>query len=137
VYPFRGIDRRAARRQRWPMRLLMAALGLLAWMAAPHGNSRAAGAVEPIVVVQEARTAEKGKKTIQHLAVLKNAGDRSVHGLRVTIELYDFFGKLLWAGTATPTPASLRPGDTATLSLPTPDLPAHRRTAYRFDYRAR
>ena len=119
------------------MRSPIVALVLLGWLAAPHGLSSAVAALEPIVVLQETRTAEKGKKTVQHLAVLKNAGDRPVHGLRVTVELYDFFGKLLWVRTATPTPASLRPGDTATLSLPTPDLPAHRRTAYRFDYRSR
>jgi hypothetical protein len=94
-----------------------------------------ARAIESIVVLQETRTAEKGKKTVQHVAVLKNAGDRPVRGLRVTVELYDFFGKLLWARTTAPSPAALRPGDTATLSLPTPDLPAHRRTAYRFDHR--
>ena len=105
----------------------MAALDVLAG-AAP-------ATAEVIVVLQETRTPEKGKKTVQHLAVLKNASDRPVRNLRVTVELYDYFGALLWARTATPRPASLRPGDTATLSLPTPDLPAHRRTAYRFEYK--
>ena len=90
---------------------------------------------EVITVVQETRIPGKGKKTVQHSAVLKNAGDRPVRGLRVTVELYDYFGALLWARTTTPAPASLRPGETATLSIPTPDLPAHRRTAYRFEYR--
>lgn len=116
------------------MRSLAIALGL-AGLVLPLGISPGRAAVEPIVVLQETRTVEKGKKTVLHLAVLKNASDRPVRGLRVTVELYDFFGKLLWARTATPSPASLRPGDTATLSVPTPDLPAHRRTAYRFDYR--
>jgi len=115
------------------------------WLAAMPiwGSMIALGAVavaplaaaEVIVVLQETRTPEKGKKTVQHLAMLKNAGDRPVHNLRVTVELYDYFGALLWARTATPRPASLRPGDTATLSMPTPDLPAHRRTAYRFEYK--
>ena len=91
---------------------------------------------EDVIVVQETRTPDKGKKTVEHSAVLKNAGSRSVRNLRVTIELYDYFGALLWARTASPHPASLRPGDTATLSLTTPHLPEHRRTAYRFDYRA-
>jgi len=50
------------------------------------------------------------------------------------VELCDYFGKLLWARTVVPTPASLKPADTATLSLLTPDLEAHRRTRYRFDY---
>ena len=103
-------------------------MGLLA-VAAP-----AAG--EDVIVVQETRTAEKGKRTVQHSAVLKNTGNRAVRHLRVTVELYDFFGALLWARTASPNPTSLRPGDTATLSLTTPHLPEHRRTAYRFDYRA-
>ena len=39
-----------------------------------------------------------------------------VHGLRVTVESYDFFGKLLWVRTAVPVPSVLGPGDTATLS---------------------
>src|SRR5688500_3930270 len=101
-------------------------------------TSLAAGAptcAEVITVVQETRIPEKGKKTVQHAAIFKNAGDRPVRGLRVTVELYDYFGALLWARTTTPAPASLRPGETATLSIPTPDLPAHRRTAYRFEYR--
>ena len=99
------------------------------------GRPAAAGAIDSIVVLQETRTVDKGKKTVRHLAVVRNASDRPVRGLRITVELYDYFGKLLWARTATPSPASLRPGDTATLSLDTPDLPAHRRTAYRFDSR--
>ena len=90
---------------------------------------------EDVIVLQETRIAEKGKRTVQHSAVLKNAGNRAVRNLRVTVELYDFFGALLWARTASPSPTSLRPGDTATLSLRTPHLPEHRRTAYRFDYR--
>jgi hypothetical protein len=104
-------------------------------VVAPAGPA----AAEEIVVLQETRTPEKdkrSKKTVLHLAVLKNTGSRAVQHLRVTIELYDHFGALLWARTASPSPTSLRPGDTATLSLTTPHLPEHRRTAYRFDYRA-
>ena len=104
-------------------------------VVAPAG----AAAAEEIVVLQETRTPEKdkrSKKTVLHLAVLKNTGNRALRNLRVTIELYDHFGALLWARTASPSPTSLRPGDTATLSLTTPHLPEHRRTAYRFDYRA-
>jgi hypothetical protein len=104
-------------------------------VVAPAGPA----AAEDIVVLQETRTAEKdkrSKKTVLHLAVLKNTGNRPVRSLRVTVELYDHFGALLWARTASPSPTSLRPGDTATLSLTTPHLPEHRRTAYRFDYRA-
>ncbi len=99
----------------------------------------APAAAEEIVVLQETRTPEKdkrSKKTVLHLAVLKNTGNRALRNLRVTVELYDHFGALLWARTASPSPTSLRPGDTATLSLPTPYLPEHRRTAYRFDYRS-
>jgi len=114
------------------MRGLLVVLALLA-----HALAGPSEASEVISVLQENRTRELGKKTVQHLAVLRNTGDRPVHGLRVTVELYDFFGALLWARTVTPAPASLRPGDTATLSLATPDLPAHRRTRYRFDYRQR
>ena len=89
---------------------------------------------EVITVVQETRTREKGRKIVQHSAIFKNAGDRPVRGLRVTVELYDYFGALLWARTTSPAPSSLRPGETATLSIPTPDLADHRRTAYRFEY---
>ena len=131
MYRMLDIDGSGTVGERGRMRPLAGALMLLVVVA----SARASAAVEAIVVLQETRTVEKGKKTVQHLAVLRNASDRPVRGLRVTVELYDFFGKLLWARTATPSPAALRPGDTATLSLPTPDLPAHRRTAYRFDYR--
>jgi hypothetical protein len=102
------------------------------------GSAVAAG--EPgdaVSVLQETRTREPGKKTVQHVALLKNTSTRPVRGLRVTVELYDFFGKLLWARTVSPAPSSLRPGDTATLSVATPDLPAYRQTRYRFDYRGR
>ena len=108
--------------------MAVALMGLAA-MAAP-----AAG--EDVIVVQETRTPDKARKSVQHSVVLRNTGSRAVRQLRVTIELYDHFGALLWARTASPSPTSLRPGDAATLSLTTPHLPEHRRTAYRFDYRA-
>ena len=91
---------------------------------------------DAVVVLQETRVPEPGKtKAVRHMAVLKNASVRPVRGLRVTVELYDYFGKLLWARTAVPVPASLAPGATATLSVSTPDLPAYRTTRYRFQYR--
>lgn len=92
---------------------------------------------EPIVAVQESRTRSPGKKTVQHVAVVKNRSERPVHALRVMVELHDYFGAVLWARSVVPVPASLRPGETATLTLVTPDLPAHRRTVYRFEYRPR
>ena len=92
---------------------------------------------ESIVAVQESRTRSPNGKTVQHVAVLKNRGERPVHGLRVMVELHDYFGAVLWARSVVPVPASLRPGETATLAVATPDLPAHRRTVYRFEYRAR
>jgi hypothetical protein len=69
------------------------------------------------------------------VALLKNTSSQHIRGLRVTVELYDSFGKLLWTKTVTPGPASLRPDETASLSVTTPDLDAYKRTAYRFDYR--
>ena len=69
------------------------------------------------------------------MAVLQNTAPYPVYGLRVTVELADYFGAVLWARTAVPSPSSLRPGDTATLALDTPQLDRHRRTRYRFDYR--
>ena len=104
------------------------ALGLL--VAAPGWGQDA------VVVLQETRVPEPGKKkAIRHMAVLKNTSVRPLRGLRVTVELYDYFGTLLWARTAVPVPSSLGPGATATLSLTMPDLPAHRTTKYRFQHR--
>ena len=117
-----------------------AIVALMTLMALGAVAPAGAAAAEEIVVLQETRTPGQDKrstkKTVLHLAVLKNTGNRALRHLRVTIELYDHFGALLWARTASPSPTSLRPGDTATLSLTTPHLPEHRRTAYRFDYRA-
>lgn len=96
-----------------------------------------ARAQDGLTVLQESRAREPGRRTVQHLAVLKNTSPRPLRDLRVTVELYDYFGKLLWARTVTPAPSSLRPGETATVSVATPDLPAHRQTRYRFDYRPR
>jgi hypothetical protein len=91
---------------------------------------------EPVVVLQETRTpVGKGQRqSIQHVVLLKNVSSEPVRGLRVTVEFYDFFGKLLWSRTAVPTPASLAPGDTASLSLSTPRLDSMSRTRYRFEY---
>jgi hypothetical protein len=96
-----------------------------------------AGPGDPVVVVQETRTPVVSRKhrSVQHVVLLKNASPYPVRGLRVTVEFYDFFGKLLLVRTGTPVPASLRPGDTATLSLSTPTLEAARQTRYRFQYR--
>jgi hypothetical protein len=93
-------------------------------------------ASDPVVVVQETRTplVSKQRRSVQHVALLKNVSASPVRGLRVTVEFYDFFGKLLWVRTAVPVPASLGPGDTATLSLSTPTLDGARQTRYRFAY---
>jgi len=95
-----------------------------------------AEATDPVVVVQETRTpgGMKQRPSIQHVVLLKNISSSPVHRLRVTVEFYDFFGKILWARTAVPTPASLGPGETATLSLSTPRLESMSRTHYRFEY---
>ena len=110
----------------------IAALLLAVTFAAPGEAS------EPVIVLQETRTpvGTKQRPSVQHIVVLKNVSTSSVRGLRVTVELYDFFGKLLWTRTAVPTPASLGPGDTATLSLSTPRLESMSRTRYRFEYGA-
>jgi len=98
---------------------------------------------DDIAVLQETRTPEQARPprdsrkhaTVRHVALLKNTSNRPVRALRVSVELYDFFGKLLWARTVIPTPSALGPGETATLSLSTPDLDAYRKTRYRFEYR--
>ena len=100
---------------------------------------------DDVVVVHEARTPETGgdgrgprrSGKIRHVAVIRNASAQPIRGLRVTVELRDYFGQVLWAAATTPTPSSLKPGETATLSLLTPNLEAYRKTGYRFDYRGR
>jgi hypothetical protein len=116
------------------MRRAALALVLAGLLAAPVG----AGG-DAISVVQESRTLERAKRqkksTVEHVALLKNTSSRAVRALRVTVELYDSFGTLLWARTVTPGPSSLRPGETASLSLSTPHLESYKKTVYRFDYR--
>ena len=115
------------------MKGAIAALWLLSAALAAPGE-----ASEAVVVVQETRTpvVSKQRRTAQHVVVLKNVSAAPVRGLRVTVEFYDFFGKLLWVRTAVPVPSALGPGDTATLSLSTPALDAARQTRYRFAYGA-
>jgi len=92
---------------------------------------------DAVAVLQETRTRLPGKKQglVEHVALLRNTSPQALRGLRVTVELYDSFGKLLWVRTVTPGPSSLRPGETASMSLVTPHLEAYKRTVYRFDYR--
>src|SRR5262245_30318229 len=114
------------------MRSILAALVLLV------ATVTVARAGDAVIVLQETRTRLPGKKQsqVEHVALLKNVSSQPIHALRVTVELYDPFGKLLWVRTARPGPSSLRPGDTASLSLSTPYLEAYKKTVYRFDYRA-
>jgi len=113
---------------------MVAALCLGTFLVAP------VEAGEPVVVIQETRTPVVSKKAhgapqgVEHVVVLKNVSPYPVRGLRVRVEFYDFFGKILLVRTGTPVPSSLGPGDTATLSLPTPRLEAARQTRYRFEY---
>ena len=113
------------------MKRAIAALWLLSTALAARSEAN-----DAVVVVQETRTpvVSKQRRTAQHVVVLKNVSAAPVRGLRVTVEFYDFFGKLLWVRTAVPVPSSLGPGDTATLSLSTPSLDAARQTRYRFAY---
>ena len=117
------------------MRRAALALVLVAALVAP-----AAAGGDAVSVVQETRTLERAtrrqkKSTVEHVALLKNTSAQAVRGLRVTVELYDTFGKLLWSRTVTPGPSALRPGETASLSVSTPHLEAYKKTVYRFDYR--
>jgi hypothetical protein len=109
-------------------------LAALLWFAVALASPAEAG--DPVVVVQETRTPVVSKKhrTVQHVVLLKNVSPYPVRGLRVTVEFYDFFGKLLLVRSGTPVPASLGPGDTATLSVSTPTLEAARKTRYRVQY---
>jgi hypothetical protein len=92
---------------------------------------------DAVVVLQERRTRVHGKKpVVAHVALVKNTSSQRIQGLRVTVELHDSFGKLLWARTVTPGPSSLKPGDTASLSVSTPDPADYKKTVYRFEYRA-
>jgi len=109
-------------------------LAALLWIAVALASP--AEASDPVVVVQETRTpvVSKGHRAVQHVVLLMNVSPYPVRGLRVTVEFYDFFGKLLLVRTGSPVPATLGPGDTATLSLSTPTLEAARKTRYRFQY---
>jgi hypothetical protein len=108
----------------------LAALCLALALASP------AEAGDPVVVLQETRTPVVSRKHrgVQHVVLVKNVSPYPVRGLRVTVEFYDFFGKLLLVRTGSPVPASLGPSDTATLSLSTPTLEAARKTCYRVQY---
>jgi len=92
---------------------------------------------EKRTVSPEKRTRQKGKRhePVEHVALIQNTSPRSIHALRVTVELHDAFGKLLWTHTVTPGPSSLGPGETASLSVSTPNPPDYKKTVYRFDYR--
>ncbi len=122
------------------MRCLWSLFVLLTFAGFPPATSGSDG--DPVTVVQETRTPAAAKKkpgahhapSIQHVALLKNSGSRTVRVVRVTVEFYDFFGKILWAKTAVPVPSRIEPGATATLSLSTPTLEAARRTRYRMEY---
>ena len=90
-------------------------LAALLWIGVALASAAEAG--DPAVVVQETCTPVVSKKhrPAQPVVLLKNISPYPVRGLRVTVEFYDFFGKLLLARTGTPVPASLGPGHTATL----------------------
>jgi hypothetical protein len=123
------------------MRCLCSVFVLLTFACFPPAASGSDG--DPVRVVQETRTPVAAKKdpgarqapSVQHIALLKNSGPRPVRVVRVTVEFYDFFGKILWAKSAVPVPSRLEPGATATLSLSTPALEAARHTRYRMEYR--
>src|SRR5512147_1704857 len=93
----------------------------------------AALAGDAVSVLQERRTRGVGKKArgVEHVALLKNTSSQAIRGLRVTVELHDSFGKLLWSRTVTPGPSALDPGETASLSVSTPDLSDYKKTVYR------
>jgi len=122
------------------MRYWCSALALLAIAAFAHAALATDG--DPVVVVQETRTPAGAQRksgahhppSVQHIALLQNSGPRPVRVVRVTVEFYDFFGKILWAKSAVPVPSRIEPGATATLSFSTPALEAARRTHYRMEY---
>ena len=122
------------------MKYWCSALLLLAFVAFARPALAADG--DPVVIVQETRTPAAAQKrpgahhapSVQHVALLRNSGPRPVRVVRVTVEFYDFFGKILWAKSAVPVPTRIEPGGTATLSLSTPALEAARRTRYRIEY---
>jgi len=123
------------------MRYWCSAFALLAFAAFVRPALATDG--DPVVVVQETRTPGAAQRkpggahpapSVQHVALLRNRGPRPVRVVRVTVEFYDFFGKILWAKSAVPVPSRMEPGGTATISLSTPALEAARRTRYRMEY---
>jgi hypothetical protein len=96
----------------------------------PAPGSAAADAA--IALVEERQVPRANGKAVQHLAVLRNTGSVPVRGLRVTVELQDYFGKLLWAKTVGPMPSTIQPGETALVSVTAPRLSDQSRIRYRF-----
>jgi hypothetical protein len=91
---------------------------------------------DAVTVLQERRTRVPGKKpAVEHVALMKNTSAHSIRGLRVTVELHDSFGKLLWTRTVTPGPSSLKPGDTGLAVGVHARSADYKKTVYRFDYR--
>lgn len=95
-----------------------------------------AEAGDPVIVWQETRTPVSTTKPrgVRYAVILRNVSASPVTRLRVTVELYDFFGKLLWTRTVLPIPASLAAGDTTTLTFTTPHLESVSQTRYRIGY---
>jgi hypothetical protein len=111
----------------------MRALFLVLALAVLADQSAAGDAV---TVLQERRTRLPGKKpVVEHVALVKNVSSQRVRALRVTVELHDTFGKLLWTRTVAPGPSTLKPGETASLSVAAPELADYKKTVYRFEYR--
>jgi hypothetical protein len=112
------------------MRALLVALALAMLVDQSAAN-------DVLTVLQERRTRLPGKKPlVEHVALVKNVSPQRIRALRVTVELHDTFGKLLWRRTVTPGPSALKPGETASLSVSAPELADYKKTVYRFEYRA-
>jgi hypothetical protein len=113
--------------------LAIALSALLLAVVGPRGVC--AAAAEVIALVEERQVPQADGKTVQYFVRLRNTGAVPVRGLRVTVELQDYFGKLLWARTASTMPGAIEPGETAMLSVTAPHLRDYNRTRYRFHYR--
>jgi len=130
-----------------PVSRALVVVGFLAAALAADGEAtRAIGRpgealAGSLVVVEEHKgPAQPGRKKgrsegVQLMAVVRNVSGLPARNVRATLELVDYFGKVLWVKTVGVTPSTIAPGATAVVTTAAPDLPDHHRTRYRFQTR--
>jgi hypothetical protein len=123
----------SARRYGVGMRCLLRA-STVAVALATSAVASAGFAGEPLLVVHETRAQPSGgaRRGVERIATIRNTSPRAVRAVRVTVEAHDRSGKILWK-TVKRGPSSLRPGESAALSVTTPDLGPDATFVYHID----